>query len=158
IFLWFTLPDTPASVGLPEVEGTESIRDDTGQGGDYKAFLMEKVFLNKYIWLISIGNFFVYVLRFAVFDWGTTVLTKAKHFNITEASQIVGIFEISGIVGMLLCGWLTDRVFGGRGSRTCAFCMAFAGIALYYFWKTTSQSVLVNALLLGAVGFFVYGP
>ena len=45
---------------------------------DFKAFLRRRVFSNKYIWIVSAANFFVYTLRFAVFDWGATLLRAAS--------------------------------------------------------------------------------
>src|SRR6266478_11798 len=58
IFIWFTLPDTPPSVGLPEVAGTqsESLRQESRE--DFRAFVIEHVFRNKYIWIVSLANFF----------------------------------------------------------------------------------------------------
>ena len=67
-------------------------------------------------------------------------------------------FEVSGLVGMLLAGWLTDRVFGGRGPRTCLFCMLGAIAAVTAFWKIPTHSELLSAVLLGSAGFFIYGP
>ncbi len=61
IFLLTTLRDTPPSLGLPEVEGTrQSARAET-----YSALALRQVFGNKYIWLIAIANFFVYIVRYA---------------------------------------------------------------------------------------------
>ena len=61
------LRDTPASVGLPD-------RVFTGRkkaaGEKFSVVLIEKVFRNKYIWIYSIANFFVYTIRYAVLDCG----------------------------------------------------------------------------------------
>src|SRR6185295_13163012 len=64
LLLWFTLPDTPPSVGLPEVEGTEylkagdagrarQVRDTTNKesSAEFRSFIYEHVFRNKYIWI-----------------------------------------------------------------------------------------------------------
>ena len=115
------------------------------------------MFRNPVIWWISLGNFFVYVLRFAVLDWGPTLLKEMKHFRIEDTGWMVAAFEVSGIVGMLLAGWITDRVFQGRGSRTCVFCMLGACASLGLFWQVGSTQALAT-VLLAAGGFFVYGP
>ena len=88
--LWFNLPDTPPSVGLPEVEGTHVESSEAESPEQFKSFLMEKVFRNKYIWLVSFANFFVYTLRYAVFDWGPTILYKTKHIELIHASWMIG--------------------------------------------------------------------
>src|SRR6266702_6274694 len=80
-FLWFTLPDTPPSVVLPEVEGTHHESQEREAKENFNAFVIEHVFRNKYIWIVSIANFFVYIIRYAVLDWGPTMLTQAKHIK-----------------------------------------------------------------------------
>jgi OPA family glycerol-3-phosphate transporter-like MFS transporter/OPA family sugar phosphate sensor protein UhpC-like MFS transporter len=158
LFLWLTLPDTPASVGLPEVEGTESGSAKAVSDPDFKAFLVANVFKNQYIWLIALANFFVYTVRYAVLDWGPTLLTQAKHVSIVNAGWMVGAFELAGLTGMLSAGWLTSRVFGGRPARACVFFMALAGISILLFWKFAGTSLPLNTSLLCCAGFFIYGP
>lgn len=59
---------------------------------------------------------------------------------------------------MLISGWLTDRIFGGRGARVCLISMCLAGISMLLFWKLPGQSIWLGTLLLCAAGFFIYGP
>jgi phosphoglycerate transporter family protein len=159
IFLWFTLRDTPRSLGLPEVEGTEQRGSSVEQTpAEFKKFLRTRVFGNPYIWLLALANFFVYTFRYAVFDWGPTLLTETKGIEIKGAGWMMAAFEISGVVGMLTSGWLTDKLFGGRGARTCVFSMLFAGISIYIFWKLPSGALAMNTAALCAAGFFIYGP
>jgi phosphoglycerate transporter family protein len=157
VFLWLALPDTPPSVGLPEVEGTQS-KPVAGDSDDWKAVAVKHVFSNPYIWLLAVANFFVYTIRYAVLDWGPTLLTQAKHLELTHAGWMVAAFEISGMTGALIGGWLTDRLFGGRGFRSCVFYMALAGVSILLFWKVAGESVWLNTLLLCCSGFFIYGP
>jgi phosphoglycerate transporter family protein len=158
LFLWFTLPDTPPSVGLPEVEGTRTESQGREGGAEHRAFLLRAVFSNKYIWLVSIANFFVYTLRYGMLDWGPTMLTQSKHLTIARAGWMVAGFEGAGVVGAMVSGWLTDRFFGGRAMRVGLIYMVLAGASVLAFWKAASQSMLWNTLLLCAAGFFIYGP
>ncbi|HOX55704.1 MAG TPA: MFS transporter [Candidatus Paceibacterota bacterium] len=154
IFLFLMLRDTPPSLGLPEVEGT-------AQGSDSRSFssaLLKQVFGNKYIWLLAMGSFCVYIVRYAVLDWGPTLLTEMKGVKLTHSGWMVAGFEVSGVLGMLLSGWLTDRVFGGRGARVCVIWMALAGLSILVFWKLPTHSPWVGALPLCLAGFFIYGP
>jgi OPA family glycerol-3-phosphate transporter-like MFS transporter/OPA family sugar phosphate sensor protein UhpC-like MFS transporter len=158
--LFVLLRDTPTSVGLPEIKvaGVADTHGEDRNSAEYKTFVRQHVFRNPHIWLISFANFFVYILRFAVLDWGPTLLKEMKGFSIQHASWIVAGFEVAGLIGMLLAGWATDRFFGGRGARACVFCMVGAAIAMFAFWKLPTHSPLEAAMLLGAAGFFIYGP
>ncbi len=104
------------------------------------------------------ASFFLYTIRAVVLDWGPTFLTEMKNLELSHAGWIVGAFEASGVAGMLLSGWLTDRVFGGRGARLCVFSMALAGLCVLLFWKLPTRSLPVNGMLLCMTGFFIYGP
>ncbi len=159
LILFILLRDTPTSVGLPEirVEGAKDgdHEDRTSEG--YKQFVKHQVFLNPYIWFISLANFFVYILRFAVLDWGPTLLKEMKHFPVHKGGWMVGAFEVSGIIGMLLAGWATDRVFKGRGARMCVFCMIGACLAMLAFWQLGNTPTIAT-VFLALAGFFIYGP
>ncbi len=158
VVLWFMLPDTPPSVGLPEIKGTHVDMPETKSHEDFKRFVFKQVFCNKYIWLLSAANFFVYAIRYAVFDWGATMLTEARHIQIMHAAWMISGFEVFGLMGALLGGWITDKFLGGRAARACIVYMALAGVSVLLFWKVKTQSELVITGLLCATGFFVYGP
>jgi OPA family glycerol-3-phosphate transporter-like MFS transporter/OPA family sugar phosphate sensor protein UhpC-like MFS transporter len=156
-FIWKTTPDTPPSVGLPEIEGTQLKSRDREQG-DFRAFVIAKVLSNKYIWLVSIANFFVYAIRYAVFDWGPTLLDESKHIKLVHSGWMIAGFEVFGLIGALLGGWITDRFLGGRAGRACIVYMALAGVSVFLFWKVPPHSEWLTTGLLCATGFFVYGP
>lgn len=157
-FLWITLRDTPSSVGLPEIKvGNESEDAKEEKTFEFKQFVRKKVFLNPYIWIIAIANFFVYTVRYAVLDWGPTLLSEWKGLSIQHAGWMVAGFEIAGIAGMLLAGWATDRFFGGRGARVCVICMALAVFFVFLFWQLSASPLLMAGLLMAA-GFCIYGP
>src|SRR5438309_3511150 len=158
IFIWFTLPDTPPSVGLPEVKGTELHSEKHESSAEFRRFVIDRVFRNKYIWIVSLANFFVYTIRYAVFNWGPIILQDTKQVKITHAGWMLAAFEVSGALGALSGGWITDRFLGGRAVRVCVIYMALAGVALFAFWRLPFHSELMMTGLLGAAGFFVYGP
>lgn len=153
-FLLVALRDTPPSLGLPEAEGTE-------QNAGAEAFssaLLRQVFTNKHVWLLGLASFCVYTVRYAVLDWGPTLLTEMKQMKLIHSSWLVAGFEVSGVAGMLVSGWLTDRVFGGRGARLCVISMILAGASILVFWKLPAHSPWLSSLLLCLAGFFIYGP
>ena len=146
------LRDTPESVGLPPVAGTETV-----EGPDEPAIL-RKVFGNRYIWTFALANFFVYTIRYAVLDWAPTMLKESKGVTLAHAGWITAGFEIAGTIGALCAGWLTDRFFAGRCARVSVVSMILCGGAIFFFWRIPKGHTLLSGVILMASGFFVYGP
>ena len=153
------LRDTPRSVGLPEMEGTHTKVEDNSSSAEYRAFLREKVFRNPVIWTLAFANFFVYVVRFAVLDWGPKFLQEARGLSLSDAGWSVATFEIFGIIGMLVAGWATDKWFKGRAHRTCVFCMLGAAVFMGIFYLLPASAPMSALIIvLAMAGFFIYGP
>lgn len=162
VFLWFALRDTPRSVGLPELDDAGNKKAEGKKTAEEKAafkkVLREKVFENPYIWLLAVANFFVYIIRFGVFDWGPMFLQEWKGVDISQAGWMVAGFEIAGIVGMITAGWATDKFFGSRAIRVCVLCMAMATVAVVAFSQLENPPMIVATGVLMVAGFFIYAP
>lgn len=163
--LWFGLKDDPSEVGLPPVEKLDQgssdedksdILDDIDQSR-YRKIMREMVFANPYIWIIAISNFCIYVIRLTILDWGASFLTEEKGMDIAQAGGLLASTEIiGGTLGMLLAGWLSDKLFQSKAHRTCFFCIIFATLSFFLFWKC--DSVIVSFICLVMSAFFIYGP
>jgi OPA family glycerol-3-phosphate transporter-like MFS transporter len=161
VYLLLRLRDTPQSVGLPPVE---EYRHDYPAGGKEheeelgtRDLLVNYVLKNRYLWLFAAANFFVYIARYSMLDWGPTYLKEVKHASLEEGGLSTAVFEFAGIFSTLLMGWLSDKA-GGRRGMISFVCMvpvfaAFAGI-LY----TPPGMLWLDMTLFGIVGFFVYPP
>ncbi|MDM8007613.1 MAG: MFS transporter [Phycisphaerae bacterium] len=166
VFLVDRLRDSPQSLGLPPIETYWDMHEGgSGQNADadseataFREFVIHRVLLNPMIWVVSLANFFVYTLRYALLDWGPTMLSEMKGIHVSKAGWSVAAYELAGVAGMLLSGWMTDRVFRGRAGRACAVWMGLCGVCVWLFWRSPSQSPLVYSALLCAAGFFIYGP
>ena len=164
--LWFGLKDDPSQVGLPPVEKMEDGFKDGKEehnplenidGAKYKRIINKMVFSNPYIWIIAVSNFCVYVIRLTILDWGASFLTETKGMDIAEAGGLLATTEIvGGTLGMLLAGWISDKLFKSKAHRTCFFCIIFATLAFTLFWKCESMTMSFILLVLSA--FFIYGP
>ncbi len=157
------LRDTPKSVGLPELENTKTSLDkDDNDPAARRTYVQKMVYKNPIIWGLAFANFFVYVVRFSVLDWGPKFLTEACGMSYGKAGITVAAFEIMAIVGTLVAGWVTDRFFAGRAHRTCLWCMVGAGLsmsAFYIFYLNPGMApgwALIGVLAMA--GFFIYGP
>lgn len=153
------LKDTPQSVGLPEVKGTDTGKEKINDiPGAHKAFLRHMVFKNKWVWMLSIANVFVYVLRMGVLDWGPKFLTEDRSMNIKGAAWSVAVFELTAVVGTIFAGWASDHIFKGRSHRMCLFSMVGAVIFFSIFALCEGLSPVASTIVLALSGFCIYGP
>ena len=169
IFIIERLRDTPESLGLPPVtEGLkEEIKEDDKEleknkidadNLDFKTFLFKHVFGNPAIWIMGFATFCIYTIRYAIFYWGPTFLYEMKGVNIKQAGWLTAGYEIAAVAGMLSGGFLMDKIFKGKGARTCLFYMLMCSFSIFLFWKLPIRSITFNALIMCAMGFFIYGP
>lgn len=168
--IFFGIRNTPEEVGLPSVHELDTRKEDNKKEEHpslspeleklvSKRCLKEMVLANPVIWIISIADFFVYIIRFTILDWGSTILVQFKGMDTSLAATTIGIVEmVGGILGMLLAGWITDRFFKGRAQRTSAICTLLATICLLLFWVAPKSSVFLSIALIVLSAFFIYGP
>ncbi len=160
VFIIITLRDTPKSVGLPELEGTKSTKvQSPEEKKEFNKFILNKVILNPVVWILALAIFFVYIVRLAVLDWGPSFLQESRGLSPELSAWTVAIFEAFGVVGMIVAGVVSDKLFNGRSQRTCVLCMVGVIIFLCLFCllpKSTSPVILM--LVLACIGFFLYGP
>ena len=161
VFCFLFVKDGPHEAGLPELDLSD-MRGEAGGPAARKVTDADRrrlVFRNRVIWLCAAANFFVYVVRFGFLDWGPTFLKEHKGIDVSKGGLMIIAFELAAVVGTVFAGWFTDRVFKGRGVRTCFFCMLFAGLCALGFWYLPSGAAIWQAtLLLMGTGFFIYGP
>ena len=162
VFCFFCVKDGPHEDGLPELDLSDvrGTKDDTAEKRVVTdADRRRLVYRNRVIWLCALANFFVYVVRFGFLDWGPTFLKEYKGIDVSKGGLMIIAFELAAVVGTVFAGWITDKVFAGRGVRTCVFCMLFAGLCALGFWYLPSGAAIWQAtLLLMGTGFFIYGP
>lgn len=163
LFLLNRLRDLPQSLGLPPVEkfrneaSAETIQHQERELS-VKEILGRYVLRNKYIWILAAVAFFVYVVRSAINDWTALYLMETKGYGLVAANGCVTCFEIGGFIGMLVAGWLSDRVFKGR--RGPAFPIFGIGVigSVILFAMIPHAGMFFDASILFAIGFFLFGP
>ena len=157
VFCFFFVKDSPTEAGVRELEIEGAADKPSSQ--ITTADRRKLVFGNKVIWCVALANFFVYIVRFGFLDWGPTFLKQHKGIPVEKGGLMIIAFELAAVVGTVFAGWVTDKVFKGRGVRTCVFCMLFAGLCALGFWYLPDgASSLWATLLLMGTGFFIYGP
>ncbi|WP_213358127.1 MFS transporter [Chlamydiifrater phoenicopteri] len=162
------LRDTPQSLGLPSIEkhrndplpsNQESTVNEEEVELSTKQILFTYVLSNKWIWLLALASFFVYVVRMAVNDWSALFLIETKRYAPVKANFCVSLFEVGGLFGMLIAGWLSDKISQGkRGPMNVLFSLGLV-LSIAGMWFYRDLNVLwIDGALLFIIGFFLFGP
>jgi OPA family glycerol-3-phosphate transporter-like MFS transporter len=160
VYLMLRLRDTPQSEGLPPVE---EYRDDYPVRSNSAAerelsnreLFVDYILKNRYLWLIAGANFFVYIARYAMLDWGPTFLKEVKHASLGQAGIGTATLEFSAIGSTVLAGWLSDKI-GGRRGMICVVCMIPALLAFAGILYSSNSQLWLDLVLFAVIGFFVY--
>ncbi|MDR0566182.1 MAG: MFS transporter [Prevotellaceae bacterium] len=108
LFICIFMHDSPASKGLPAVITGRDAAKSVGA-------TQREVLKNPYVWLLALSSACMYISRYAVNSWGIFYLEAQKGYSTIEASSIISISSVCGVVGTACCGWISDRFF--RSSR-----------------------------------------
>lgn len=160
-FVIATLRDTPSSVGLPELPKTEGeFTEEQGKDSkrEFRKFLLHRVLMNPVIWILAVTDLFVYVVRFAVLDWGPSMLQEMG-LSSAMSGWTVAIFEVAGCLGMVVAGWVSDHLFKSRSERVVAIEMVLvAGCLIALHFIQDMHTPVLFLVVLALAGFFLYGP
>lgn len=105
--------DTPQSQGFLLCQDT-GISGAKEHGDDFNN-AQKAVLRNPAIWILALASAFMYISRYAVNSWGVFYLEAQKGYDTLDASLIISISSVCGIVGTVASGIISDKLF--RGSR-----------------------------------------
>ena len=159
-WLFNRLTDGPEALGLPPVEVYKGeVKDEVIQAeSSFWDTFTRHILLNQWVWVVSIANFFVYIVRIGILDWAPKYLQEARGFDIKEASFALSGFELAGIFGAYGAGWLSDKVFQGRRGPVSTYFMLLLIAAVVILFLIPSGHFWATAGIFAVIGFFVYGP
>lgn len=165
IYLYDALRDIPTSLGLPPVAVYRSDPELDRDGGplsdeqeSIRTVLYTRVLRSRSVWLVSIMNLFVYIVRTGAFDWAPKYLVEQKGSSLGKAGVVTATFELAGIVGSVLVGVVSDRLYGGRRAPMCFVFMLLTAAAVALLYVVPKGSTAGDAVALALIGFAVYGP
>jgi len=167
------LRDRPEDVDLPPIE-VYQLYKESEEGGEVsqqaidefvddeketaKEIFVKHILTNKLIWLVSVVNLFIYIVRIGILDWAPSFLKESRGLSLLESAISTSTFEIAGIVGAIAAGWLSDTVFKGRRGRVSVIFMMLLVVSVLAILYVPSNNAALMSLTLFAVGFFVHGP
>lgn len=134
VLILLTVSDTPESQGLPSIQqlSGESVRPIDKMP---TRELQKMIFKHPGIWVIALSSAFIYITKYAIAGWGVLFLQKERAFSLEQATQIIAFSAVFGVLGTVLAGWLSDRVFNSDRIRPAILsgAVSFVSLALFLF-------------------------
>ncbi|CAL4167726.1 unnamed protein product [Meganyctiphanes norvegica] len=119
---------------------------------------MIQVFRLPQVKEVSLAMFCVKAVRYALLFWLPLYLLRSLDYAQTQAGLASTSFEIGGVVGSGLVGFIVDRIFQGRALLGCSVCIFGSGLALIIFTATSFLGPPAHVLMLGLAGALNCGP
>lgn len=124
--------DTPESKGLPSVQtlsGEQMTKQDKMPTKDLQKLILK----HPGIWVIAISSAFIYITKYAIAGWGVLFLQKAHGFSLEDATQVIAFSAAFGVLGTVLSGWLSDRVFKSDRVKPAILSGILSSLSLFLF-------------------------
>ena len=150
--------DTPQSQGLPsiaEYKGDIAPEAKSEESGKSVGELQKMVLKNPAIWMLALASAFMYISRYAVNSWGIFYLEAEKGYTNLEASAIISISSVCGIIGTISSGFVSDVLFKGKRNAPAVIfgLMNILGLVLFMYGPKSMDAVsmVIFGLAIGAL-------
>jgi sugar phosphate permease len=156
IQFYFLQRNRPEDVGLAPIDDPVTAADESKISEPATTKLSRDQWTN----ILVVGGFYFFakLIRYAVWSWSAYFLAKNYGLSGKKAAIYSIVFDVMGIPGVFVTGWLSDRYFKSRRAGISLIMIigmtAMTGLLVMF----GDHSVLVFSVLLGSVGFFLYGP
>lgn len=150
LIVWHFFHDSPQSKGfLPvNIPKQEKVMNAT-EAADFNR-AQRQVLMMPAIWILALSSAFMYISRYAINSWGVFYLEAQKGYSTLDASFIISICPVCGIVGTMFSGVISDKLFSGKRNmpalifglmNVTALCL-FLLVPGVHFWTDVLAMVL----------------
>lgn len=171
VLILLCMHDTPESKGLKPIEvlagemTQEELDAQRARAGENaKAAqaetrrLQKLVVKNPGVWILALASAFMYMSRYAINEWGVIFLQEARGYELKEAAAIIGINPIFGVIGTVVSGWLSDKVFKGdrKYPAFVSGILEAVALGLFLFGGGSHLVMIISMVLFGvAIGVLI---
>ncbi|OQR27307.1 MFS transporter [Pseudomonas sp. Bc-h] len=154
--------NTPEDVGLPAVEPEPelSAAEIDAQKGMSIWTPLKEILRNRTVLTLGLAYFLLKPARYAILLWGPVIVfEQMPSVGKIGAAIVPTSFELAGLLGPVLIGLASDKLFGARRMPACVLSLVALTVALGFFMGAMhTGSVLLVVALLFVMGLTLYGP
>ncbi|HEY6081757.1 MAG TPA: MFS transporter [Polyangiaceae bacterium] len=148
LVLWLVRPG-PVPPGTALASGAEE--------REQRRLAQRAVVQSPVLWCYGASYFFIKFTRYALALWLPFYLQELLGYAPDKATAVASAFEGGGFFGVILIGYLSDRLGWGRVGLSAAALLGLA-LALFAAGKLVGSSTALNVVLLALVGACLFAP
>ena len=156
----------PEDVGLPPIEEyhgekqtvlavDERLQEEPE--GSWKTIF--EVLKNPMVLLLGGVYFFLKPTRYAILFWSPLYVSEKLGTGTGQSALIGNCFDLAGPAGVILGGYISDKLFRSRRIPVCVICLIALAVVLFSFNHLADyRNKWLIAGLFFAIGFLLYAP
>lgn len=109
------------------------------------------------VWACALGYFFLVGITYTIMTWIPTYLVHVKHFSIMKVGLVAAAPWVGAVVGNLLGGVFSDKVFHSRRKPNMLITAASTVVLMYSLIYAPSDPTALGMILLIAGIFLNFG-
>ncbi|MGA7258195.1 MAG: MFS transporter [Terracidiphilus sp.] len=110
------------------------------------------------LWMLSISYFFLELCRYALMFWLPLYMVTRLKYSIQASGYLSSLYELIGIAGAILAGYVSDRFHQSRRAPISAILLCGLGAVLLFEPALTRFGLLGTAAAISLAGIFSFGP
>ncbi|MDC7814845.1 MULTISPECIES: MFS transporter [Pseudomonas] len=154
--------NTPQDVGLPAVEplAPQSAEEEAAERRLSVWEPLREILRNRTVLVLGLSYFLLKPARYAILLWGPVIVyEQMPSVGKVGAAIVPTTFELAGLLGPIMIGLASDKLFGARRMPACVLSLLALTVSLALFMGALhTGSVLLVMLLLFFMGLTLYGP
>ncbi|RZI91500.1 MAG: MFS transporter [Pseudomonas sp.] len=159
VLFFFLQRNKPEDVGLPAVEPEpQSMAPGPNLCSVWQP--LREILRNRTVLTLGLAYFLLKPARYAILLWGPVIVfEQMPSVGKVGAAIIPTAFELAGLLGPIIIGLASDKLFGARRMPACVISLLLLTVTLALFMAAmNSGSIALVVGLLFVMGLTLYGP
>ncbi|POA18173.1 MFS transporter [Pseudomonas sp. FW300-N1A1] len=162
VLFFFLQRNKPEDVGLPAVEPEPELTAEQAYAQSKISMWapLREILRNRTVLTLGLAYFMLKPARYAILLWGPVIVfEQMPSVGKVGAAIIPTAFELAGLLGPIMIGLASDKLFGARRMPACVLSLLALTLSLALFMGALhTGSVMLVVALLFVMGLTLYGP
>jgi sugar phosphate permease len=110
------------------------------------------------LWMVSISYFFLELCRYALMFWLPLYMVNHLKYSLRTSGYLSSMYELVGIVGAVLAGYISDRFNQSRRAPVSAIMLGAFALVMLLEPGLTKFGLIGTAIAISVAGIFSFGP